>query len=141
MTSIDLLCSWLQPAATSTLIHKINCFMRGTIPRSNFRRDLTITIPTRSRSRSPSRSRYPQPAPGGDQTMRFPHHRLDAYHAAARFLVLADRIASALPRGRAYLVDQLRRASLSIQANIAEGAGEFSPADKARFYRMALRSA
>jgi len=73
--------------------------------------------------------------------MRFPHHRLDAYHAAARFLVLADRIASALPRGRAYLVDQLRRASLSIQANIAEGAGEFSPADKARFYRMALRSA
>jgi len=26
-------------------------------------------------------------------------------------------------------------------ANIAEGAGEFSPAEKARFYRMARRSA
>ena len=73
--------------------------------------------------------------------MQFPHSRLEAYHAATRFLVLADTIASGLPRGRAYFVDQLRRAALSIQANIAEGAGEFSPADKARFYRMALRSA
>jgi four helix bundle protein len=73
--------------------------------------------------------------------MNFPHTRLDAYHAAARFVVTADAIAAALPRGRAYLVDQLRRASTSIQANIAEGAGEFSPSDKTRFYRMALRSA
>jgi four helix bundle protein len=73
--------------------------------------------------------------------MDFPHSRLDAYQAAADFVVLADELAQGLPRGRAYLVDQLRRASLSIQANIAEGAGEFSPSDKARFYRMALRSA
>jgi four helix bundle protein len=73
--------------------------------------------------------------------MDFPHLKLDAYQAAADFVVLADTIAQELPRGRAYLVDQLRRASLSIPANIAEGAGEFSPSDKARFYRMALRSA
>jgi four helix bundle protein len=71
----------------------------------------------------------------------FPHDRLEAYAAAADFVVAADAIAADLPRGRGYLVDQLRRASTSIQANIAEGAGEFSPADKARFYRMALRSA
>ena len=48
---------------------------------------------------------------------------------------------TAFPRGRAYLSDQLRRAVASIPLNIAEGAGEFSPADKARFYRMARRSA
>ena len=71
----------------------------------------------------------------------FVHERLDVYRAAIEFLVLADAIASALPRGRAYLADQLRRASTSVSFNIAEGAGEYAPADKARFYRMARRSA
>jgi four helix bundle protein len=33
------------------------------------------------------------------------------------------------------------RASFSVALNIAEGSGEFSPKEKARFYRMALRSA
>jgi four helix bundle protein len=46
-----------------------------------------------------------------------------------------------LPRGRAYLADQLQRAATSIALNIAEGAGEFSTNDKARFYRIAKRSA
>ncbi len=36
---------------------------------------------------------------------------------------------------------ELDRAATSIVLNIAEGAGEFSPADKQRFYRMARRSA
>jgi four helix bundle protein len=71
----------------------------------------------------------------------FEHERLDVYRAAIDFLVVADEIATSLPRGRAYLVDQLRRAATSIPLNIAEGAGEFSPGDKARFYRMARRSA
>ncbi|MBI5534023.1 MAG: four helix bundle protein [Deltaproteobacteria bacterium] len=71
----------------------------------------------------------------------FEHERLDVYRAAIDFLVVADEIAVSLPRGRAYLVDQLRRAATSIALNIAEGAGEFSPGDKARFYRMARRSA
>ena len=66
---------------------------------------------------------------------------MDVYRAAIEFLVLADNITEILPRGRAYLADQLRRAALSISLNIAEGAGEFSPPDKARFYRMARRSA
>lgn len=46
-----------------------------------------------------------------------------------------------LPRGRAYLSDQLRRAALSIPLNIAEGAGEYAVEEKVRFYRMAKRSA
>ncbi|HSJ15240.1 MAG TPA: four helix bundle protein [Longimicrobiales bacterium] len=39
------------------------------------------------------------------------------------------------------LMLQLLRSSASIALNIAEGAGEFSPGDKARFYRIAGRSA
>jgi four helix bundle protein len=75
------------------------------------------------------------------QPPSFRFTRLDAYKAAASFVGSVDIVTAGLPRGRGYLVDQLRRAALSIQANIAEGAGEFSPPDKARFYRMALRSA
>ena len=53
----------------------------------------------------------------------------------------AADIVEYLPRGRSALADQLQRASTSISLNIAEGAGEFSKPEKARFYRMARRSA
>ena len=69
------------------------------------------------------------------------HEKLEVYHFAIRFVVLADEIVENLPRGRAYLADQLRRAGSSIPLNIAEGAGEYAPIEKARFYRMAKRSA
>lgn len=72
---------------------------------------------------------------------QFDHDRLDVYHAAIDFIGLAGEIVEALPRGRAYVKDQLGRASLSIATNLAEGAGEFKRKDKARFYRMAARSA
>jgi hypothetical protein len=73
---------------------------------------------------------------------------------------MLDAISTEIPERRADLRDQLRRASASIVLNLAEvgvscgprflvavlrndpeGAGEFSPGDKARFYRMARRSA
>jgi four helix bundle protein len=69
------------------------------------------------------------------------HEKLDVYRFAIRFVVLAEEIIENLPRGRAYLVDQLRRAGSSIPLNIAEGAGEYASIEKARFYRMAKRSA
>jgi four helix bundle protein len=71
----------------------------------------------------------------------FDHERLHVYHVALDFLVVVEEVVGAFPSGRAYLGDQLHRASTSIVLNIAEGAGEFSRKDKARFYRMALRSA
>ncbi len=71
----------------------------------------------------------------------FDHEQLDVYQRAIEFVVLADGIVENLPRGRAYLADQLHRAATSIPLNIAEGAGEFAPREKARFYRMAKRSA
>jgi len=39
------------------------------------------------------------------------------------------------------LVRQLRRAASSVVLNIREGAGEWMPREKAKFYRYALRSA
>jgi len=72
---------------------------------------------------------------------QFDHERLDVYRAAIEFVASADELAAHLPRGRGYLSDQLQRATISIPLNIAEGAGEFSRRDKARFYRIASRSA
>ena len=73
--------------------------------------------------------------------MRFDHEKLDAYQVGLDFVVLADTLVGTLPRGRTHLAEQLHRAATSICLNIAEGAGEFSVADKVRFYRMAKRSA
>ncbi|MBS0636077.1 MAG: four helix bundle protein [Verrucomicrobia bacterium] len=69
------------------------------------------------------------------------HEKLTVYQTAIEFVILADEVIEHLPRGRAYLSDQLQRAALSIALNIAEGAGEYATDEKARFYRMAKRSA
>ena len=73
--------------------------------------------------------------------MYFDFEKLDVYQVALDFALSADDVAQKLPRGRSYLKDQLLRAANSIAANIAEGVGEYSPAEKARFYRIARRSA
>jgi len=72
---------------------------------------------------------------------RFDHEKLDVYQTAVDWVSLAQDIAQALPRGNAALADQLQRAASSITLNIAEGAGELSGGEKARFYRIAKRSA
>ena len=61
------------------------------------------------------------------------HEKLTVYQVAIEFVVLADVIIEHLPRGRAYLSDQLQRAGLSIPLNIAEGAGEYSIDEKLDF--------
>lgn len=71
----------------------------------------------------------------------FDHERLDVYQRALDFVVAAGTIRRALPQGCGALADQLDRAAVSIALNIAEGAGEFAMREKARFYRIARRSA
>jgi four helix bundle protein len=71
----------------------------------------------------------------------FDHEKLDVYQVAVILVVLIDEVVEHLPRGRAYLADQLLRAGTSVPLNIAEGAGEYSASEKIRFYRMARRSA
>jgi four helix bundle protein len=73
--------------------------------------------------------------------MSFDHERLDVYQRALEFLDHCDAILEKMTSGRAHLKDQLDRAATSIVLNVAEGAGEFSPDEKRRFYRMARRSA
>ncbi len=71
----------------------------------------------------------------------FDHERLDVYQVALDFAEIADGMLDCLRPKRAKLADELDRASISIVLNVAEGAGEFSRKEKARFYRMAKRSA
>jgi len=73
--------------------------------------------------------------------VRFDFERLEVFSVSLEAVAVIDELAAELPEGRAYVRDQLHRAANSIALNIAEGAGEFTPAEKARFYRMAKRSA
>lgn len=67
--------------------------------------------------------------------------KLDVYQKAVRFLPFAAGITDRLPSGYAALADQLRRASLSISLNIAEGSGKSTGPDQRRFYAIARGSA
>jgi len=69
------------------------------------------------------------------------HSKLDVYHRALDLLDEIDELQRGVHGIRAHLRDQLDRAAISIVLNIAEGGGEFSRADKQRFFRMAKRSA
>lgn len=69
------------------------------------------------------------------------HERLDVYQVAIEFLALAAQTIEALPRGYSGVSDQLRRASLSVPLNIAEGVGKTTKTDRARFYSIARGSA
>lgn len=69
------------------------------------------------------------------------HERLEAYKLARQHARESHALISQLPRGRADVIDQYRRATLSLPLNISEGAGEFAPKEKARLYRIARRSA
>lgn len=68
------------------------------------------------------------------------HEQLDVYNAALDFTSFAHELLKRMPGGRRGVDDQLMRAATSMPLNIAEGAGEFSAKDKARFYRIARRS-
>ena len=69
------------------------------------------------------------------------HEQLDAYKAAIEFLALATTILARYPKGKGAMRDQLRRASLSIPLNIAEGYGKRTTPDRNKFYDIARGSA
>jgi four helix bundle protein len=79
--------------------------------------------------------------PDDPPEVEFAFERLLAYQAAVAFRDLIRPALSAKKTGTAELRDQLNRGSLSMITNTAEGAGKFSPGDKARFYLIALGSA
>mgnify|MGYP001615164550 CR=1 FL=1 len=72
----------------------------------------------------------------------FDYERLEVYKVALEFLDAIFNVCEKLPRSlQSSLGDQLRRASLSISNNIAEGSGKKSGKEKARYYSISQDSA
>lgn len=69
------------------------------------------------------------------------HERLIVYQRSIEFAALALDIVNGLPRGSAKLADQLWRSASSIPANIAEGVGKRSVAERRHHYTIARGSA
>ena len=69
------------------------------------------------------------------------YERLDVYQCALQFAALAFQILEKMPRGHGELSDQLRRATISIPLNIAEGAGKTTERERARYHAIARGSA
>jgi four helix bundle protein len=67
--------------------------------------------------------------------------RLDVYQCALQFAALSFQILEKMPRGHGELSDQLRRATISVPLNIAEGAGKTTERERARFHAIARGSA
>ena len=71
----------------------------------------------------------------------FDFEKMLVYQRSEVLLGEIVEVTKKIPRGHRQLADQLLRSTSSVCLNVAEGAGEFQPKEKARFYRMALRSA
>lgn len=71
----------------------------------------------------------------------FAHRRLRVYAAAVEASRIVYGATRHVPQRCVSLSDQVLRACTSIVLNLAEGVAEYSPREKARFYRMARRSA
>ena len=69
------------------------------------------------------------------------HENLDVYQASISFLAVTETVVGSLPRGSAAIIDQLRRAAMSVPLNIAEGYAKSSPRDGARIFDIARGSA
>lgn len=68
--------------------------------------------------------------------------KLEVWQQAHQLSLVVYRLTGQFPKEERYgLVDQMRRASVSIEANLAEGCGRGGDADFARFVQMAFGSA
>ena len=72
--------------------------------------------------------------------MVFAFERLIVYQKAVDFADHISALTDNFPRGYGFLADQLNRASLSIAANLAEGNGRFTKADRKTFFGIARGS-
>jgi four helix bundle protein len=72
--------------------------------------------------------------------MAFAFEKLLVYQKAVAFADAVCSLTKGFPRGYFFLADQLNRAALSIAANIAEGNGRFTKADRKNFFGIARGS-
>ena len=71
----------------------------------------------------------------------FEHEKLDVYHLAREFNREVCRLVKKAGKGSYEHLNQLVRSAAGMPRNIAEGAGEWQPKEKAKFFRYAKRSA
>jgi four helix bundle protein len=80
-------------------------------------------------------------APADGKPFRLRHYELEAWQDAMRLVRLVYRITGDFPAEERFgLTSQMRRAAVSVPANIAEGAAGASKADFARFLTIARGS-
>ena len=72
--------------------------------------------------------------------MAFQFEKLLVYQKSVDFADAVCATTEQFSRGYGFLVDQLNRAALSISANIAEGNGRFTKADRKNFFIIARGS-
>ncbi len=72
--------------------------------------------------------------------MPFMFEKLHVYHKAVDFADQISALTENFPGRYGFLTDQFNRASLSIAANIAEGNGRFTKADRKNFFTIARGS-
>ena len=73
--------------------------------------------------------------------MKFSYRKLDAYQLAREYVKYIYSLLRKFPREENYaLCDQLRRSSVSIPSNIAEGVGRFSRKEQLHFLEIAFGS-
>ena len=72
--------------------------------------------------------------------MPFAFEKLLVYQKALDFADAVCTLTRGVPRGYFFLADQLNRAALSVAANIAEGNGRFTKADRRNFFGIARGS-
>ena len=71
----------------------------------------------------------------------FPHEKLDTWRLAKALAVRVYLLTSSFPKDERFgLVDQIRRASVSVMFNLAEGCGRTSARDQAHFSQIAFGS-
>jgi len=73
--------------------------------------------------------------------MPFLFEKLAVYQKALAFAEQVAELTDRFPKGSYYLADQLRRAAVSISANIAEGNGRWHTGDRKSFFYIARGSA
>ena len=73
--------------------------------------------------------------------MEFNHEKLEVYQVSIKLLSLIYQTMEKMPRGGGFLSEQLKRASLSIPLNIAEGNAKYTTKERSRFFKIARASA